>query len=225
MKRGVIVVLLLLLWTLPLTQPPNSTISNIQKPTETFAAAADGTESEYSINSFSSTLENDILHYPDLFLNTTPTTADSGVIYVGTETDGTYATTKVLAGTWTFSEGAGNDYNVSITVPIPVSIRGYKVAVYAWPNEETDTRDVNLEKDDRSFLDIGDMGWGGSAAWVNYTTYDSDLWNATHIRINCFVDHSGATTGFQWQYAEVQFYIMTLSDNEHFAESFHSGHK
>lgn len=222
MKRlGAVLLLLLFLFPIALGPVVNGDLNEIPS----FVLADDGSESSESISSFAETLADDVLFYPDALLNDTPAVASSGKVYVGSTGAGDYTDTQVWAGQWSLMPEVTNTYfNVSVAIPVPSNIEGVQVAVYAYSNEDlfgSDIGDVLIQLDNQTWFDIGDFDRLAETDWANYTTYDPVFWNSSYIEIGLYEDcTSTVATGLQWAYCEVQFYIMTLADSDHYAESF-----
>jgi len=186
-----------------------------QNMTKDFQVSTDGDESSQSITSFSETLTDDTLFYPDLFDRNVAEVADSGA-YGGSGQSGTWSNTQAKDGTvW---RGTILPYHMNLTwTDAPSNIRGFDYSFYF----TTVAGSSDLQVYDNSaedWVDLDDIT--SSSTWYNGTLYNPDYWDGSYdilMQVSC---PSGGSNTAYWDYAELNYHVMTLADADHYAESF-----
>jgi hypothetical protein len=218
---GVLIVILAL-FLLPIANP--STFSTpaaiVDEAQETmFSTAADGSESDQSIELFAETIPDDTLFFPDAFLNDTIVQASSGT--AGTESEtGTYANTHTkdaipYSGHMTTTPRIVY-VTLNFTIPTGLQVEGFNYAMYSYfYNVAGDSYVYDWTND--VWVDIGNVGT--SYSWDNGTLYNPDYWD-TQVSLRIYKDAGASPCGAYIDYAEVTFYEMHLADSDHFGESF-----
>jgi hypothetical protein len=189
-----------------------------------FSTAADGDESSESITAFVETLDDDVLFYPDAFLNDTVVVASGGELYAGDTPTGDYTDTHEIGSTqWTVSDSNPGEVNYSVYFDTPgsIQIEGIRIAFYCAesPLVTHDVQDVMVRKDGGVWEDIGDIplnDWG----WVNVSLYGDDYWNTSYVEVGLYLTSAASEAQGMLKYAEVTFYEMHLADSDHYAEGF-----
>jgi hypothetical protein len=205
-RSGALVLLLLFLMMVQLNFAPSSVTPAIgiqSQPHTDSVPAADGDVSSESITSFSETLPDDTLFYPDAFLNETPHVPDAGHNYAD------WTKSQVKDGTSVIVTSANDlilDFvSTTPTEYVDVNIYGTEnggaAYIYDW--------------DTSSYTDTGFAYT--TYHWGNYTFY-GDYVNSTDGVKMKFA--AGGVGLFGLDYVEVQWHYMTLEDSNHYAESF-----
>ena len=219
MKRGIVLTFLLVLFLVPvLYSPVNLALSSDVLPPlaepnmqEDFVMSADGDESTDSITSFSETLADDVLYYPDAFLSDYPIMATAGV-FTGTGEYNTWEnTTSDTATFWNGDPDA--DEELIFVSDHSIEYFNYMTKIGAALGQDPDLMLWNFTGS--AWVKIEDIA---NTAWYNDTVTDSCFWNSTnHIRLQIDNDADDAA---KWYYAELNFCTMLLADSDHYAESF-----
>lgn len=231
-KSLLLVSFFIVLYIAPLIFAPSyisPTILTEQNMSKEFQVSEYGDESAQSITSFSETLADDVLFYPDAFFNTTFATEGSGT---PTPT-GTYILTHSIATGAFYTLDASSPYETTLGLKfgnietltesnfdsITVNLYGQ---TYSTDGAVT-THDLEIWNGTNwiDYGDIYDTGFGSSYGWTNFTFTDLSIFSfgihELNIRAHC-VDGSLLTVGIK--YAEVVFSYMALADADHYAESF-----
>ena len=189
-------------------------------------SATEYSVSEQSITLFDETLPNDVLFFPDVFINGTVINAIDGsengtagyvVIgdYVRTDTRDAFA--------YSVSDGIGPSVcqiYLNFTVPyVEYQIEFLDIASYN--DISTGTGNVSIwNHDSDSWTILSNVPAPyGSYSWCNSTVYDPDYWTGGIVWLK-FDTADDANTNVRVDYAEITVGHMTLADDEHYAESF-----
>ena len=176
--------------------------------------AAYGDESPDSITSFSETLPDDTLFYPDAF-RANIETADYGEISDESYSED-YIKTRILDND-PFTESGATDIEIWFEIDTTEGFEGFSYAMYLYADSQTDCDLAFYNFDSSTFVKV-DEPLPANYDWMNGTIYDSDFWNTTHIASGLF-ELSG-TADFYWDYGEVVPLVMHLADANHYAEGF-----
>ena len=177
--------------------------------TKDFALSSEYTISEESITSFEETLPNDVLFYPDRIETDEIVTATTGNAS-GSQSGTWERTTELDASYWTGA--TEEDYLLQFVGPSNMS--GIEYALYFMT--VTNTPKIQFWNFETSaWVDTDDPE---DDSWCNGTISNPNLWNATYGIIMQL--HCEAFESAQWDYAQLSFYVMTLTDSEHFGEDF-----
>jgi hypothetical protein len=230
MKRGFILVAVLCLFLISVANPSpyidSCTIADDASVHQEapFLTAADGDESSESITVFSETLDDDVLFYPDAFLNDTVVVASGGNLYAGSNPVGDYTNTlQVDADYWVVLDASPGEVNYSVyfATPSSIQIEGIRIALYCVesPTLTHDVQDVMIRKDGGVWEDVGDIPTD-TLDWVNVSLYGDDYWNTSYVEVGLYLTSAASEAQAIWDYAEVTFYQMHLADSNHFADGF-----
>ena len=221
-EKFALVLLLVLILAVPCAPMNSGVASDWAQGTAPFTLADDGDTSSDSITSFSETTDDDILFYPDAFLNNTPVVANTGS-YTGDQFQGTWESTLVIADIW----GVGDSTNPAepemfLEFPTPTQqVDGFIVNVYGHYTY-TGTVGTNLIGiyDGATYDDIGDLDHGSPSVWTNSSVYyDPDYWQSDVVKVKIEVTSDNQVAMYV-PCVQVQFYVMTLADSNHFGEGF-----
>ncbi|MHA1288441.1 MAG: hypothetical protein ACTSPB_13640, partial [Candidatus Thorarchaeota archaeon] len=239
-KTGLVAVVLLFLMIAPMmTQNPailsiNSGAPSIvdeQQVIEDFSIpSADGDISTDSITSFSETLADDVLFYPDTF-NWTEY-ADSGISSPSSSWTYTNTYTKNSAYWVSYDSSASGPWETSaeFTIDIPSALKqapdGADISIWlAVVDGDSNSKNYNL-----SVYDYDSSSWdmlqtdvaGLPEAWNNFSLTDEKYF-ASNITLKIeskYVTVAGNSLDIWIDCIEVDFSGMTLADDGHYAESF-----
>lgn len=169
-----------------------------------------GDESPQSITSFSETLPDDVLFYPDAIINDTVHVADTGT--------GDYADSQVLDSTYwstTLASLEEAEFHLLTTIQIEMfsyAFYGHCTVIEGW---------LKIQNDADAWVILEEIATGGDA-WYNGTVSDPDYFktdNEIHFAILDDITGDGAT--IECDYLEISYVsYMTLADSDHYAESF-----
>lgn len=174
-----------------------------------------GDESPQSITSFSETLPDDVMFYPDAFGNGAIELADYGEDQ-NEDYDPNYVKTQAL------DDDAFEEVGVDIEIWFEVDtttggFNGFEYSHYLYATSQTDCDLTAYNFDTDLFVKI-DEPLPESYDWMNGTISDPDYWNTTHIAFQLFENTGDAD--FFWDYGQISISYMTLTDSDHYAESF-----
>jgi len=215
MNRRVLVIVLIGLFLLPALYSPENlcpssdgpAIGNESQVIEDFVISADGDESSESITSFSETTDDDVLFYPDAFLNDTAVVASSGTS--NNTGGGTYLSTQVKDGVYWYA--AGPTY-MTLNFSIPSDIEYFEFAGYLTTSAyETASLQV-YDWTNNIWVEYDTISEDGNYVWKNYTLYDPDYFSTVQIAFNLTIA-VGGVAGID--YFQVLTYYMTLADADH----------
>ena len=172
------------------------------------ATAGYGDESPQSITSFSETLPDDVMFFPDGIANDTVLVADTG--------DDDYADSQVLDSTyWSTTIATLEEAEFHLLMGIEefdYAFYGHATVIECW---------FKIQNDADSWIILETIATGGDA-WYNGTVTDPDYFktdNEIHFAILDDVTGDGST--IECDYLEItSVSFMTLADDDHYAESF-----
>ncbi|MFW9849444.1 MAG: hypothetical protein ACFFF4_09895, partial [Candidatus Thorarchaeota archaeon] len=221
MKRAIIIILLVLLLLPGTTGKSTPTRPVLDNP---MSLSTDGDTSTESITSFSETLADDTLFYPDAFLDNTNRTAIDGEAQgdFGIYNDYTYTHDTITNG-YAAVDNAGNDAYVIINFTVPTlngEIDGIQYYTYGSAYEQAGAYGKV------QIYDFTGDSWhtlvsyaSTNFEWHNGSTYDPDYWD-TNVSIRIVGEYTSGITLAYNNFTNIQFYYTTLSDSAHYAESF-----
>ena len=193
--------------------------------------SAEGDLSSDSILSFSETTADDVMFYPDAFYNDTVVKATSRELIQYTESndhEATWTDDTTYYQTW---ETGGNEANgaecrLNFTIPTGLQVEAFEISVLGKWYDVSGTPTINIV----SYYDYLSASWidyddfESSYSWYNTSTiayYDDSVNNPLdQIAMRFVLNYSSGADTIVLDYAEVTFYVMTLADSNHYAESF-----
>ena len=236
MRRCIVLVAVLTLFLIPLLNPSLyiDSYTIVDDPFEVqeipFLTAADGDVSSESIgedysHKFRETLSEDVLFFPDTFHNDTIVLASSGTAGPSEAYDYTYTHKfQEEPSRWYYGHGGETSY-VIINFTVPTGdyvIDGFDYAIHCVNGPDEDDGDFLIyDWTSNDWVDFGDVENFGFGSWHNDTIYDPDYWS-TQVSLKVNATETGGLATAYIDYSELTFYIMTLADSEHYAESFSS---
>lgn len=215
-----ILVFLLFLYIGPANLAP-FVVSPVEQPQveEDFTVAADGDSSSESITSFSESIADDTLFYPDVFHDTTIETADWGNNSANNPTGSVSDTTSKDGTVYGGSETVGEYIYVQLWFDVSVNIEGFTYSLFYNVSAGCNIWIWDHTAETWELLIGSPNGENTVLSWDNGTTYDNDHFNTTHVGFR-FGKSGFAPLWVYIDYAELTLYEMTLADADHYAESF-----
>jgi len=211
------------LYIVPLISSPSYDGSTILA--QQYLPSEYGDISSDSITSFSETLPDDTLFYPDSFVNTTPNLAIDGSGLPSPT--GTYENTHQISSAF-YTVDTSSPYAcyliLEFSLPVQYALDSVSINVYG----NTYSVDTSVTShvlqvfngtDYVTYGEIYDAGGGSSYDWTNYTITDPQFYPSNTVTIKAYCTDDALLT-LILAYAEVTFSYMTLADDEHYAEGF-----
>ena len=186
-----------------------------------------GDESPQSITSFSETLPDDVLFYPDAFYDPIMDYCNSSsTVNQGAETN-SYTDTQATGGNAWESYDGTEEYHVEFymlfTIPdLGGSIDGIGLNTYVKYTGASGGWSIDINFwDGAAWVGGVDETDAITYTWVNTTSYDAGTWSSNTIKVRVRCEDANDEVTLYIDYAEITIdYMMTLSDSDHYAESF-----
>jgi hypothetical protein len=191
-----------------------------QHPINSPILSIDGNESTESITFFSETLQNDVLHYPDLFGIETPDNpyymnyfsdwengSLSDFVTVDSSVTGGYRSTELQLYVKTKNAGL-------------YSVGKADVSIYGYTNS-TGVKEIRIYNNTLLNYQAVQSFSGGSYEWQNFTVTNPEYFGTNNeISLKIRFATGGSVSEAFFDYIGVNYYYMTLADAEHYAEGF-----
>jgi len=225
MRSVLCIVFLLVLYIAPMISIPSSDVADrVNNPNmnKDFQVAGYGDESPQSISSFSETLPDDTLFFPDGDMVSSLVLASAGST-VGATTTGNYTFTHVKDASVYYVTDTTPYLSIlylNFTVPADKNFGSIAVGLYAKhytvvPSANT----VDVWDEDASAWDnIGALTFN-AFAWINATVDEAHVVDGK-IFVRFYLDETDDDPQIHVDYAEVVFTYPLLNDADHYAESF-----